>query len=115
MAAIARRYDAAVASLSPASGPVRGGFVVRIHGRGLRAIADHQTPGVVGAEASIGMAPQGARCAFGTEERPALRLTAAWVECEAPPKFTQKLTNMASTLLNCVGSRGKLNEYSNNC
>ena len=56
---------------------MRGGFVVRIHGRGLRAVADHVTPGVVGAEAAIGLAPEGARCAFGTAEVPALRWSAA--------------------------------------
>ena len=52
---------------------VRGGFVVRVRGHGLRAVApDAAAPPM---------------CAVGTDVRPARQTTSHWFDCDVPPGF----------------------------
>ena len=86
------RYEAAAWSIEPTSGPIRGGFPVRIRGYGLRSLE----PAAPGAPLVLSLAAGGdgsdegagaARCAFGSIEVRPFLMSDRWVECEAPPAW----------------------------
>ena len=93
------RYDTTATSLSPTSGPVRGGSPVRVFANGLLALplplppptdaADHAYADGAAAPWEARQRSEGAMCAFGTDVRPAVRQSTGWIECLSPPAFNQ--------------------------
>ena len=71
------RYDASAHKVVPHSGPIRGGFPLRVHGYGMRAVPMNDTEG------------GDAMCVFGADIRPAVKRSDTWIECIVPPAFSQ--------------------------
>lgn len=91
-----QRYDAVSHRLEPNAGPARGGFTLRVHGDGMLAIPlPEGSQSTLPSSSALNTSPSGgevldeARCAFGTDVRPATRRTDRWVECIVPPVYGQ--------------------------